>query len=111
MRYNFQKASLVCYLFLLGFTSLSGTGSPLPQSRDDIPDAELEFRISACRLKENLLPKTCKPGLDLTEKNGGVVNLPVNVQCAKTITTLHCTWVCAQGNQRRPAWFAYQHGV
>src|SRR5690348_5931601 len=100
----------IALLFIFGFESLHPIALPIGQSNADDPDVELYFKVVACKLREKSLPKTCKRGLHLSEKNGGLINLPVKVKCGEGFEVLHCTWACTKKQQRKPEWVAYQYG-
>lgn len=82
---------------LLVFSSCSNKRAPLsPQE---------EWHIAVCKNNVTSLPAACFPGDQLTEENGGIINVEVLTRCG--IVT--CTWACISRKHDGPS-FAVKHG-
>lgn len=81
---------------LLVFSSCANTGSPL--------SPQVKWYITICRNNVTSLPASCVPGDQLTEQNGGIINLEVFTRCG--IVT--CTWACISKKNDGP-FFAIKH--
>jgi len=67
---------------------------------------QLEWEVAVCKETASLLPDTCVPRDQLTEANGGVINIEAKLKCGET---LFCTWACVPKVHRGP-FFRVKHG-